>query len=849
MTFSTSRTLGLAAILLVTSCSDDVLPTVLTLRGPVDLGLVCIKDGVGVAATECTSTEGEGFALIVNAERGSVARLRLPSNSGQTSSSAVGFKDDSAFVPGISPTALGSSPSEPSRPVAIVVAADGSASYVANLATSNLARVDSKLLASDDPADKSQAVTFQPLPSRPSDVVMRFPNGAAAGETDELLVAMTDAAAIARVPLAGFGGHSQLDSIIIPGGSPFDLAVFENTLYVGHTDVAYVSVVDLTSGLETRRIPLASPCFDDIDNNGDGFIDSADYGCRLDSAGAEAVMPAGAPPFTTVVLPTHETLPACANGVDDDGDGLADFPEDPDCMAATSAYEAPVPKPVRTRVAVSPDGTLVYATNARDRMVFAIDAVTGEPIDVNAECAPGANSLYRELGQTGILLTGVPLDVVIVQRPDETDPNDETTTIPGPLIAMVSGANGTVTIIEIEADIDGDGVRERVHRTLDANPDVEGENPVDEPVVSAPTLLSHSTSVNLGQNRRPDFPSMGEYRIYESETVEAPGFTLSEPTPCAYSEPEPQRTETDVKTRYGVVVAPNERLAIRETWEIAHEGTFLTRSAKFGAFTDVAGGGFETPELAFCDGGVQVGDTLVVHTPNGPGCGDRTETTFRFAITAVSQQKLVVDPNSGIAFEDENGDLFEDGEAQPIALSAECFPDAMGYDVRVPKGVYSVIGSVTGYLHDQTAAADGSCIVRTDADPRFNGRATEWTLATGAELVSCPPGNAEAEAAYTGDWFHNHALSFRMLPGCQGLEDGTFIVLATEPDVRWRFTLTSTLVPTTIANLGTPRSLRWLPSRDEVYAIDAGQEKIVGIPTAKMTSSELISAASNRTYR
>ena len=55
--------------------------------------------------------------------------------------------------------------------------------------------------------------------------------------------------------------------------------------------------------------------------------------------------------------------------------------------------------------------------------------------------------------------------------------------------------------------------------------------------------------------------------------------------------------------------------------------------------------------------------------------------------------------------------------------------------------------------------------------------------------------------------------------------------------------------PLTIANLGTPRSLRWIPSRSEVYAIDAGQEKIVGIPTAVMTSQQLIEVAARRTYR
>jgi len=34
-------------------------------------------------------------------------------------------------------------------------------------------------------------------------------------------------------------------------------------------------------------------------------------------------------------------FPACSNGVDDDGDGLVDFPADPGCRAAESALENP----------------------------------------------------------------------------------------------------------------------------------------------------------------------------------------------------------------------------------------------------------------------------------------------------------------------------------------------------------------------------------------------------------------------------------------------------------------------------------------------------------------------------
>ena len=65
-------------------------------------------------------------------------------------------------------------------------------------------------------------------------------------------------------------------------------------------------------------------CADGIDNDGDGLVDLADPGCAN-------------------AADTSERNPAvaCDNGLDDDGDGLADFPLDPGCKDPSWTVEDP----------------------------------------------------------------------------------------------------------------------------------------------------------------------------------------------------------------------------------------------------------------------------------------------------------------------------------------------------------------------------------------------------------------------------------------------------------------------------------------------------------------------------
>ena len=85
----------------------------------------------------------------------------------------------------------------------------------------------------------------------------------------------------------------------------------------------------------------ADPDFDaDLDSNGDCAIDATDEALYTAQRGG-LPGPSGltCPPGARGVCDSG--LPACANGIDDDGDGRADYPADPGCLDAKSAIENP----------------------------------------------------------------------------------------------------------------------------------------------------------------------------------------------------------------------------------------------------------------------------------------------------------------------------------------------------------------------------------------------------------------------------------------------------------------------------------------------------------------------------
>jgi hypothetical protein len=101
----------------------------------------------------------------------------------------------------------------------------------------------------------------------------------------------------------GGGGNGQVD---LDRAAPGEYFVFVDNQF-GLGGAFRLSV-------EIERLPPG--CSDSFDNDGDGFTDGEDLGCAHPDDEDEAD-------------PVGE--PVCFNGVDDDADGLTDFPSDPGC--------------------------------------------------------------------------------------------------------------------------------------------------------------------------------------------------------------------------------------------------------------------------------------------------------------------------------------------------------------------------------------------------------------------------------------------------------------------------------------------------------------------------------------
>ncbi len=157
-----------------------------------------------------------------------------------------------------------------------------------------------------------------PLPGSPIRVIF------AAEAEPPLWVLTTDPPALVPVdPETGAEEELLLDGI--PSDAAWDPV--NGHLIVGYKALHYVSVIDLTTLEVVSEIGLLDACADGLDNDNDGLIDAADPDCS-DAGDDDETAPAEA----------METG-ACGNGEDDDGDGLVDA-ADPGCVDAIDDSES-----------------------------------------------------------------------------------------------------------------------------------------------------------------------------------------------------------------------------------------------------------------------------------------------------------------------------------------------------------------------------------------------------------------------------------------------------------------------------------------------------------------------------
>ena len=133
----------------------------------------------------------------------------------------------------------------------------------------------------------------------------------------------------AELPMACSLGlpPNQRGRIRIDQAPPGDYFIF--------VDRQFGAAAPFKLSVDVERLP--SGCADGRDNDGDAAVDAEDLGCTdpLDEDEADPM-----------IGPDGLGAPACGNALDDDGDGAADFPFDPGCIARGDADEAdPAPPP------------------------------------------------------------------------------------------------------------------------------------------------------------------------------------------------------------------------------------------------------------------------------------------------------------------------------------------------------------------------------------------------------------------------------------------------------------------------------------------------------------------------
>lgn len=204
-------------------------------------------------------------------------------------------------VPGLTPLRT------PGLPGPIVIDAAGKQAFATIVVERQIVRLDLSLLA----GGALKLLDALPLGFDPAGIVLvTTPPDAAGKSSRRLYIADPAGQKVWWVDAASFGPGAQLTAIAVPG-SPATLAwsAAANQLFVGHLRHAYLSVLGLDGTAPVAPIAIARACADGLDDDGDGKIDRDDPGCDAADDPSEADPELGA---------------LCGNGSDDDADGQTD---------------------------------------------------------------------------------------------------------------------------------------------------------------------------------------------------------------------------------------------------------------------------------------------------------------------------------------------------------------------------------------------------------------------------------------------------------------------------------------------------------------------------------------------
>ena len=771
---------------LMPACADPTSVSLFSLSYPTAFGVICQSRGTDgiydpVALTECKAGEGADqrlLAVVANGPTGDIGFLDLSDGDAL---------DTDRTIPGYTRLHIGGYLSElvvhPSSALAYALDTAGPRLIVLEPATREWTEIDLSVVPG------RLLVT-----SAGTDLLATIP------ATGELL----------RFPLDESGMPGEPESIVI-GGSPRALAT--NTdgsrLVVAHLHERYLSLLDPETLAEAGRVGIVEACQDGLDNDGDGLADREDPGCinGTDNDETDPVFCAepadndAEPPVTDCValadlpacangldddgdgmadledtgcrdrtdrtegsdflklLAGDENPFVCANGLDDDGDGLADFPADPDCFARGAKAERGLPDPM-SAIAVSPDGRLAYVGYPGRLQLFVIDLEAGALLDVNRLDDTLDRQLKAREGIVGIDFGYVPQAITFH-------------TVENRLYAYVSDDGGRASRILVEED------GTPVH-LADSATDED-----DHTQAAKPRLYVDGEEVQLGYTPIAGVPNLGPLVIE----------TLDE--------------ESGVDRYYGIDFQGDVRAHRNESWKVVFEGRLpgtsaLTARLMNDGSAHIFGG-------SLCDLGVLPGDLFEMAYSSAAACGEFVVgAIYTFPIAAVGDDYLELAPEGG------EGRLL-DGEIVAVGMpSTNCFGKFVSFGIR-PPDTYVVSGTRTGFLHDVVSTPEG-CAPAAEADPLLTGRAHAAVLKEGAVLPACPV--TSAVDALELSPYANPLLTFSIYPACQEQLEGPRIVVPTARDTEWRFTVSSGFVSQTILAAKSTTGQVLAPAHDVLYVLD-----------------------------
>ncbi|MDP6943793.1 MAG: hypothetical protein QF464_06545, partial [Myxococcota bacterium] len=276
-----------------------------TLVGDVDDATLCDPDG---------ATATNLFGLVLNRQPARVHVLQMTSDG----SLPFGVVDADRFVPGFSGIPVDD------VPLRLLRTDDWSAFYVLSSGGPSLQRLVIHGVASDGSLDYTLGSPVT-LPGRPSDAVL---------SGDTIWVASATSHEIWTYAIDTHGGLSEPTTAPTPA-RVHTMQRVDDQLLVTWADRPVLTLMTASQGTVVSEVGLSTACSDTLDNDGDGLVDARDPDCRDSQDPTESGGLSARPTDFLDAVPGYppELVP-CADGIDNDGDGLTDA-HDPACDSDT----------------------------------------------------------------------------------------------------------------------------------------------------------------------------------------------------------------------------------------------------------------------------------------------------------------------------------------------------------------------------------------------------------------------------------------------------------------------------------------------------------------------------------